>query len=199
LFLEDLVRTAVRDEILNLANLETIQELLLSTEEERQLEARQQAAGLRVRLGNVRRRISNITDNLAEEGRSRALLAKLAELEIEESEFLSDLARLDAQERAHYQPLTAERLQERADFLKDNLDRRILHGLVKRIVVERDDLVIRLHVEYYFPLPDDHPPNIMSIDVPSVGAPPYRHCYSLFLIVPFQRKTRVARKKSLPA
>jgi uncharacterized phage infection (PIP) family protein YhgE len=125
--------------------------MLLTLENQRQAEFEQNRANIKQRLATVRRNITNIADTLAEAGKSRALLAKLAELETYEAELLSELSQLDTQSKETLPHLTTEQLVEISNRLSANLDRRILRGLFKRILVERDDQTVYLQFEYFYP------------------------------------------------
>jgi DNA invertase Pin-like site-specific DNA recombinase len=177
LWLEAMLLRTLAASVLEPDNLALQQTIALETEVERQGELTQQAQGLRATLAGVRRRIANITETLAEDGRSRALLAKLAELEADEGQLLSDLARLDAEAAATLQPMSGAEIDAVAARLRliladGDLEevRHALRGLVRRIVVERVGDRVTTMIEYWFPPASGPPEEITLISPASVGA-----------------------------
>jgi hypothetical protein len=196
IFLENLVVNIIVEHIITRDNLASCQALLLQNEADRQAGLAAQGKQLASQLASVRRRIANITDTLAEEGKSRALLSKLTDLESQETDLLSNLAQLDAQAHTAIRAQNTDHASERlAAGLRSSSARRILRGIIHRLVVERDGDLVRIQIEYYFP-PEEHPPpedDIMSISRPPVGAPLHRHRFVYFCEVPFVRKKRTPR------
>lgn len=186
IFLETMVLQTITGELLTIDNLSSLQTLVEQTENQRQAELARQAGALRAQLGAIRRRIGNITDNLAEEGRSRALLKKLTELETEETDLLSQLTRLEERAREKVAALEKSQLTGMLDRLRSDLAsgdperiRRTLCGMIERITVERDGNTVRAKFDYYYP-PEEHPPpnnGIMPMYPAPLGAPPHRHTF----------------------
>lgn len=164
LFLENMALRSIRETILTAENLAARQMILRHTEAERLAELDQARNDLKARLAGVRRRIANVTEALAEEGKSRALLGKLANLESEEADLIASLADNERQSAAVFEPLTDAQINEQIARFQQLLDsddplviRRVLRGLLSRLTIERDGDIIYLQVQYFYP-PDEHPP-----------------------------------------
>lgn len=163
-YLESMVLNTISDYLLSLDNLAARQAIVIQSEHQRQADLERQSGALRSQLGIIRRRIGNITDNLAEEGRSRALLKKLTELETDEADLISQIGRLTEQAKEQVAPLDEEQISAMANRIRDDilsgdphLTRHVLRGLIKRITVERTGPTILAKFEYFYP-PDDHVP-----------------------------------------
>jgi len=141
-----------------------------------------QRADLANRLQALRRRIHNITETIAEEGRAaRTLLSKLNEYEREETFLLSELTQLRQVEPAPLPSLAKQ--QERAAHLRQVLAgadprviRTILAALIDRITVELDEdaKFIKGMLEYYDP--PDKTEEGPSEEDPSTGFMPTVKC-----------------------
>lgn len=198
LFLEEMVIKIVTETLFSTANMIAIQQLAMKTESERRTEMAEKTAELRVSLGPLRHKIGNVTDALAEQGSSRALLVKLSDLEAEEADVLGRLGQMEVQAGEMLIPLSEDQIRAMAERVRIELAgrdplaaRRILHGLLRRIVVEREENVVRVMVEYFYP-----PGDIMPISLAPVGAPAHRYSYVYTCTVPFRRKKRTTRKQT---
>jgi DNA invertase Pin-like site-specific DNA recombinase len=148
-------------EAITTESLAEIQSLILHGQARQAAELEQQIAALRPRLANVRRRISNVTAAIADAGPGRALTAKLHQLELDESEALAEQSRLTDQSAAPPANFTLGQLQILAANLRQNLAsqdpetvRRLLHGFVARISVDRDGAQILGQIICHNPIPD---------------------------------------------
>ena len=204
IYLDDLVKNTVIEYILSPQNLASRQAILLQSESQRQAELDAQAAVLRSQLGAARRRIANITETLAEQGSSRALLAKLVDLEAHESTLLSDMAQIEARSKMAVEPQTSLQIDAMSQRLVTHLQnssgqacRRILRGLLHRVVVEREDQVVRIQFDYFYP-PEEKPPpgdDIILLSPVPLGALGHRYTFTHTITVPFQRKKRGIQAK----
>lgn len=202
IFLEDLIVKITKENILTPDNLENQRTIILQTETERKIELQERITAQRSQLTAIRRRIGNIADTLAEEGKSRALLTKLAELEATETDCLSEIAKLETHANENVKPMddqTIESICERLQFQlteSPKSARQILRGLYNRILVERDGPIVQIQFEYFYP-PEEKPPNddIISSVQPPLGAPSQRYTFSLSISVPFQRKKYTRNKR----
>ena len=138
----------------------------LAEQAHQQAQAAQQLADQRRQLTNtlatLRRKIQNITDTIADQGRAapRTLLSTLTALEAEETATLTPLTDLHLKTPPRITDRTEEQWQTAAKALVERLllndpqeNQRILHGLVSKIVVERDKTapILRGHITYYLP------------------------------------------------
>jgi hypothetical protein len=155
------------------------------------------------RLAGLRRQIRRVTDAIAESGHSRALLDKLAVLEVEEAEIMARLVQIDRQKLVQAPSMSIQELGELSKNLMSQLydadpasARQVLRGLIERISVERDGKELHGFMTCYFP-PEAHnkaPPEDItaSISLPSLGVPVRRHIFSVPLsakiIRPYVRK-----------
>lgn len=183
----------VKDLILTPDNLAASQAAVIASVDTRQAELTTAIADERRHLAAVRRRIANITGALAEEGKSRALLAKLTSLEIEEAEILGKITRLESQAGETFVPqteLTIEQLSTRLLAILAGGDsqriHQVLRGLVKRITVERDSDTVRAQIDYFFP--PAGPPDMMPSSGTPLGAPAYRHSFTVSVSWVWTRK-----------
>jgi DNA invertase Pin-like site-specific DNA recombinase len=120
-------------------------------------------------LGEVRRQITNLSNAIAESGHSRALLARLTDLEIQETSQLNKLAGLEALKVSEIPPVDYDRIPQILELLDNvfptadiQLQRRILRTLVKRVDVDRDGRrIFGVLTVYYPPGDDDSPPEAM--------------------------------------
>lgn len=196
LFLDDLVVRIAREHILTPANLKSQQATILQSQAERQAELQSKIETQRSQLTIIRRKITNITNSLAEEGKSRALLAKLKDLESDETNLLSQIAQLESQAASPLEALTDQDIEALCSQLRTDLQtssaRSILRGLIHRIYVNRTADTVMVQFEYFYP-PEEKPPNdiISLIDAP-LGALPHRYTFSFSLSVPFTRKKRIS-------
>lgn len=99
-----------------------------------------------LRLENLRRQISRLTDAVAEHGHSAALLDKLTALETQEYELKDELAQIDIIIQAKPEPLDEKRIQRLAQQFESVLaigspeeQRQALTGWIHRLVVDRVD------------------------------------------------------------
>jgi hypothetical protein len=107
-------------------------------------------------LGTLRRKIGNLTDALADAGKSRALLDKLARLEADEAVLLSRLAGIERDLRTPAAVLNEDEMMrsiERAQATLGSGDQTqiqtLLRGFVAKIVVDRDGENIVGVIDYY--------------------------------------------------
>jgi hypothetical protein len=198
-----MILDALQDIILTPGNLVANQQAILNTLDERHAELSQAIATQKQHLVTVRRRIANITNALADEGSSRALLAKLATLEIEEADILSKITALESQAAETFTPQPAPTIEQQSARLQailagddPQLIRHALRGLVKRITVERDGSTVRAQIEHFYP-PEEHPPpsdEIISKVGSPLGAPLYRQQFSVSISRTWTRKSYQRRK-----
>ncbi len=163
-------------------------------------------------LAGLRRQIGRVADAIAESGHSRALLDKLAGLEAEEAEIMSNLVQIERQLSARIPSLDHQDLSDISGILLDRLassdigvTRTALRGLVERIVVERDGDQVLGQITYYFPpeLQNKSPPEDDTISMssfqPPLGAPVRRHRFDFpftaKIIRPYTYRKRIKPSK----
>ena len=103
--------------------------------------------------------MNNVTESLAELGKSKALLDKLSDLEKRADELQGRLDEL--KQRGHTRPeerANLERIQKTAATIREHFahfdlltQKKILRGLISRISVDRTGRLISGLVEYYQP------------------------------------------------
>ncbi len=208
--LENAVIDVICDVILDPKMVEVHHKQLEEEQKNAGAQYRRQRSDLTQQLQQIHKRINNITETIAEEGKTaRTLLIKLNELEKEETRLLSSLTEL-APDNTTTPGL--EDLQSLALKLKNRLaeaDPRIIRtitaGLISKITVEMDveAHLIRGLVEYYYPpvksdegSPKSEDPSIDSF-MPTGKCPGWnifsRHKYSADFVIfytPDHRKKR---------
>jgi hypothetical protein len=146
--LEQAVLATVQDHILQPDMLEATRIRSQQAEQEYQAHSAEEQAGLLKQLGNIRRRIVNITAAIADAGPGRALTEKLRALDAEEAELLAKLAQLGDR-----RPLTVhdegQLVQIREQFASD--PRTVLRGFIARITVDRDGQDVMGEITWYYP------------------------------------------------
>jgi len=117
-----------------------------------------QLAAQRQRLAETRRQIGRLTDAIAESGHSRALLAKLTELERDETACQAEISRLEHLIDDSSLYLSDQELADLAARNRRALEaatpdqlRQILRGLVKVITVDRDGRNVLGSIEFFYP------------------------------------------------
>ncbi len=120
----------------------------------------EQRADLAARLGNIRRKISNLVNLLADRGDpARSLLAKLSEFERQEAQIQTQIAELEnSLQGEKYTLQSLENAQKTAVVIRNifpTLDfdtrRRILKGILASVTVEREGNILRGSIDYYHP------------------------------------------------
>lgn len=113
-------------------------------------------------LGEIRRQITNLSNAIAESGHSRALLARLADLELQENSLLNKIAGLEALKVSEIPPVDYDRIPQLLKLLDTvfptadiQRQRQILRTLVKRVDVDRDGRRIFGVLTVYYPPGDD--------------------------------------------
>ena len=141
----------------------------------------QERSDINRKLGSLQRRIENLMDIMADKGKEAAsLVTKLNELEAEQSRLKSDLAALNHRplpkaNDVGSQVVVAAKVVERM-LAADPADvRTVIHGLISKIVAERDDeeQVIRGKVTYWLP-PETE--TAAGSETDSGGFMPMRQC-----------------------
>jgi len=161
------------------------------------------------RLTGIRKRLDNITDAIAENGRNRSLFQKLNELELEENQILAQLSDLDRLMRQKPILLDPDQIRQRSAELRQRIQTQDFHetqhflrGLIQKIIVVRDGNKLTGQVFYRSPvelLDNKSPPDdiinmherCMSTPLDPVGAPTGRHTFE----ASFTATMRVDNKK----
>ena len=159
--LEELVIETLKDEILSP---HTIHAHQVEIERDRLQEAERKAAErleLLKQLNQVKRRLANVVETLANVGSSPTLNEKLLSLEADAVEIQSQidgLAITPIQTELSQNQVAAQvaRLHELLGTHHAEALRLVLHGLIAKIVVEREDRAVRGLVTYY------HPPEMLT-------------------------------------
>jgi DNA invertase Pin-like site-specific DNA recombinase len=201
---EGAVLTTIREYILQPEVMQQHQQLLQNEHGQTLEELDQKRAEINGLMGGVRRRIANVTNAIAESGHSRAMLDKLAALEVEETGFLAQLAGLERQAAMPVPNLTAEQIIDMISNLSNTLEsadletaQRILRGFVSKIVVDRHESQAIGMIFYYYPLENSSnksPPDeslSVSLSPLSLGAPSHRHSFT----APFTAAIRSYKRK----
>lgn len=138
------------------------------------------------KLAKLRRQIKNVTAAIAAAGHSQALLARLADLETQETALLQCRAELETAAIRPLPPLDLAQLPAAIAALRQSSDpqtlRPILHAFIDHVTVQRDDNLLTGTIYYYLP-PDLKkaipPPESGGSTVPispfPSGPPSYRH------------------------
>ena len=163
--LEEAVAAKLQDYILDPLVISAQQTLLERDSAAHKETLKEQRGDLATRLGNIRRKIANLVNLLAEDGTgARSLLPKLHDLERQEAQLLTQSAELDtslqdqkrsSQALANVQK-TASVIRQVFPTLDFDTRRRILKGILSSVTVERDGQILRGYIEYVHP-PGDFP------------------------------------------
>jgi DNA invertase Pin-like site-specific DNA recombinase len=107
-------------------------------------------------LQELRRKIANLTCAIADLGHSRAMLESLQELEGQEANVMASIANLDEVDRNRPERLSLDQLAQLSDNLRAALSsddrvftRRVLHGLVNTIIIERQGKNLAGMIQYF--------------------------------------------------
>lgn len=151
--LEDAVLDEMKQQILTPDNLAAIQDEARQVWQENQGKRENERANLKRRIATLSRKMTNITNIIVDTGGSRRLLEKLQELEKQEADLLSQLARLDEQP----DPVLDLNIKELSAYIIQALDLKsdgindLLRNLIHRIEVKRKGMTIRGTIYYYSP------------------------------------------------
>lgn len=189
LTLERAVLATLRDYVLLPEVLASHQEIARAEQASRQSTAEQERAALAVRLGAVRRKLSNITEAIAEVGMSKALSDKLIALEREEAGLVGQLADVDKAGCSQLRTYSDGELAYMARELQARLDgehgdvQRFLRGLIERINIDRQNNFIYGELTYFLLTDRLHlarDDTILSVSMshPPLGAHTYKHSFS---------------------
>jgi hypothetical protein len=194
--LETAVIATLRDFILQPANLVAAQTLLDLDQTSDQQQASTHIRDLKKRLESVQRRIRNLTEVIANKGvAALSLVAKLDQFEREQTSLQTALLGITSTDPTPPGPLV--NIQDLADQVTTLLAnetqlpklRQVLHGIVHKITVERDDAerLIRGVISYYYPLET----NFISIPSSPPGA--LTHTHKIFS-TPFTTPLRIKKR-----
>lgn len=190
--LETAVVKALSDEILEPGYLRAVFEDLKKSQAGRLEKQEAEMAEKRAELTRTQKQIANVTDSLTEHGKSKALIARLQELELQESELQGDIALLEATAEQPVPEMpngTMDGLARnfRAIYDKADLDTRrfLIRGLVDHVEVVREDNFLKGIIHFFYP-PSLAPPspsdtvidNNVPITLKPSGPPAYRHIVS---------------------
>lgn len=165
--LEKTVVDALRDEWLTMPALSAAFEKLENQTSERRTQENQQRAQLTAELGEIRRQITNLSDAIADAGHSRALLKRLADLELQETDLLSRMAALENQALQDVPQITREQLVEQIkslDIILQNMEnvqekRNLLKHFIQRVDVDREASKLFGVITFFYPPGSDLYPN----------------------------------------
>lgn len=108
------------------------------------------------RLSEIRRQLNNITAAIAERSHSRALLDKLSQLEAEEADCLAQISKINTSLDAPITVKTRAQIANQVARLRADLETgdpervmAVLRGLVSRITVLRDGIMVHGLLEYH--------------------------------------------------
>ena len=156
--LEETVLHEVIDHILDTGNLANLQARELETTGEHTAELQAQLKTLDSDLKALKRKLTNVSGAIAEAGHSQTLLDQLSDLERQETKTLAEIARVKSALNAvpdQPEPHTIDQLAAnlRTALTTGDLDqrRRVLHGLIHSITVERLGDKITGLITYYKP------------------------------------------------
>lgn len=190
LLLEDLVLAQLTEDVLNPTTIAAHQ-----AEIDRNLEAEAnlitaERIDLNKRLSQVNRRLGNVIETIAEYGKTPALIDKMASMDSEKHELQNALAELAIVRNPN--PLTADQIHVQADQLRaltaarpDHEDdlRTIIHGMIHKITVERENRAsLRGLLVYYHPPEVLVPGEFMSMSVCPHGTLVYKHKFTLSIV-----------------
>lgn len=149
-------------------------------------------------LGEVRRQQTNLTTAIAETGHNRAMLNRMADLEIRETELLNQLTRMQAAAQREVQPVDRVGTQMIVDYLRNQFpqddiqtQRAFLRGLIKRVDIDRDDRHVFGKMEIYIPESNKTAPSLRAaggsekyarISSTPPGAPRYTCIFEISVI-----------------
>jgi DNA invertase Pin-like site-specific DNA recombinase len=166
---------------------------IIALNAEKQAEQKVQRRKLTAELAETRRQITNLTSAIAENGHTRAMLNRMNDLELKETEFQNMIAEFDAKfqnEVPDFEPDVARGLIELLDnyFPKADIQtqRRILSGMVSRVDVDRDGRRIFGVITVFYPPSDASAPTgspggggYVRMRTEPSGPPRYTHIIEL--------------------
>jgi hypothetical protein len=159
-----------------------------------------QAKAIGVQLAKLRRQLKNVTAAIAESGHSQALLARLADLETQETALLQRRLELETTAVAPLPPLDLSLLPAAITALRQQSNpqtlRTILNAFIDHVDVQRDDNILTGTIFYYLPPdlkkaippPESGGSTVSSSPSPS-GPPYYRHSIPYPFTTPCHKKT----------
>lgn len=156
--IEDAVIDALTNHILQPENIIRVQNQVLSSSSSESARLQTEIASLERRLSEIRRKSTNLITAIAEGGYNRAMSQTLANLEIEENQFIVKISDLKVVQNARFRPLGVDKANTLADRLKILITtstpqelRLLLMGFINRVTVDADKTSVSGIVHYYIP------------------------------------------------
>jgi DNA invertase Pin-like site-specific DNA recombinase len=197
---ENAVLGTLTDYILRPDTLQAARQLLIEGQAGALEEHRRQMTIVNGHLAKLRRQIQHVTAAIAAAGHSHALLARLADLETQETALLQRRAELETAAVAPILPLDLALLPAAIAALREQSDpqtlRTVLNAFIDHVDVQRDGNQLTGTIYYFLP-PDlkkaiPPPDSGGTITVPTSsltpGAPSYRHSIPFPFCVPARNK-----------
>jgi len=190
--LDQAVIETIEQFILRPDHLEMIHEISMESQAEALQVAAEKAKGYKRQQGKLRGQIGKITAAIAVAGHSRALIAKLQQLEMQDAELVAQIEELSL--APLIAPIGHDELvtfaHQAAQLLRSSEPetvRDVLRGIITRVVAERDGANVLGMVYYGTPKKKVRGSDltVSTSDVP-LGAPTYRHSFSAMV----RHKTR---------
>lgn len=158
---ESAVLSTLTDYILRFDVLDAARRDLVARQSGRLKEQELQKKSLIAQLSKTRRRITNITEAIAAAGHSKALLDRLNEMEIQETDLRTRLSELNNSSIQPIPEIKDEKLLEVIQELKENIQdadadllRSILRSFIDHVDVYRDGNELHGMIYYFYPPPD---------------------------------------------
>uniref|UniRef100_A0A6H1ZD66 Putative site-specific DNA recombinase n=1 Tax=viral metagenome TaxID=1070528 RepID=A0A6H1ZD66_9ZZZZ len=197
---ENAVLDTLTGYILRPDTLQAARQLIIDEQAGALEEYRRQAKALSGQLSKLRRQIKNVTAAIAESGHSQALLARLADLETQETALLQRRVELETAAVAPLPPLDLAQLPAALAALRQSSDpqtlRAILGAFIDHVTVQRDGNTLTGVIYYYLPpdLKKAIPPpesggSTVPISLCPSGPPLYRHSLPYSFTTPCHKKT----------
>ena len=182
--LEETVINAIKEFVADPENLAEMLSAATKNQDSQQSTINEERKIINTQLGATKRQIANITKAIAESGHSQALLNTLNELELDQADHLSKLARLKENETIPIPNLTPGQIKKRSAHLAERLDekdpaklRQHLLSLTDQIIVDRNDKNLDILITFYQQNQTTKPPPTDDEDDPD---PPAIITVSLF-------------------
>lgn len=178
--LETAVLESFRDFILKPENLAELQAELLRDQQAQETEQSADRRELETRLSGVRTRLSNLVRLLEEGSPPRSVLARIQDLEKQETSLCAEIASLSQPAQRPIPNLSRAEIEQLAGYLNHYLQdedpkiqRTVLRGITHRVTAERDGSTIRGIIYYRNPPqpPDDDAEGNLCL----ASSPPWRH------------------------
>ena len=187
---EQAITDQVIEQFLRIDNLLAFQHKLVEAYKQQRDQVNERRVGLSRNLTAIKKRISNLTDTLAELGASKSIYETLRTAELEEVEIKLEIEKIEkglSPTPTHTSVTLKQVADQVEDILRNGTDeqrRQYLHGYITRIIARRDESGI--HAAAWCVLPQSMPPLFVRSGAPAEAQ--FIDIINLSLPLPLKRK-----------